>query len=52
MGALGTSSFNDSNAYNLSTMFVLASFIIIVVLLNMLIAVMGNTFAERQRVAS
>ena len=48
MGALNTSSFDENNAYNLSTLFVLASFIIIVVLLNMLIAVMGNTFAERQ----
>jgi hypothetical protein len=48
MGALDTRNFDDNNVYNLSTLFVLASFILIVVLLNMLIAVMGNTFAERQ----
>ena len=36
--------------YHLFDMFMFASFIMIVVLLNMLIAIMGNTFAERSAV--
>ena len=43
-----TEPFNkDGDQYFLYSLYTVASFTIIVVLLNMLIAIMGNTFAER-----
>ena len=41
------STFDERNRYNLTSLFVFASFIMIIVLSNMLIAIMGNTFAQR-----
>jgi hypothetical protein len=38
---------NGGDKYHLYLLFLVSSFIMIVVLLNMLIAIMGNTFAER-----
>ena len=45
MGQIDADSFTDLRL--LYGVFIIASFIMIIVLLNMLIAIMGNTFAER-----
>ena len=49
MGEVDVDSFNQDGGdkYHLYLLFLVSSFIMIVVLLNMLIAIMGNTFAER-----
>ena len=50
MGQIDADSFTDLRL--LYGVFIIASFIMIIVLLNMLIAIMGNTFAERMPLAA
>ena len=52
MGNQNIDSFNDKgDKYHLYLLYVVASFIMIIVLLNLLIAIMGNTFGNRNEVA-